>query len=134
MRPLLRLRWIVVLVVCVSACLAGVALSNSSHMDVLPVHDHFKCKLCHASTVPSAQDLNNFGLDFKANGYVWNNALAKKDSDGDGYLNGIELGDETGDGIPEISVERSNPGDPLNYPNSIDKATWSAIKNLFEEN
>ena len=36
---------------------------------------------------------NAFGLDFHANGKVWNKTLCMKDSDGDGQTNGQELGD-----------------------------------------
>ena len=59
--------------------------------------------------------------------------IAVKDSDLDGFSNGLELGDEDGDGIPEIGIERSNPGDPLNTPSSVDRETWGLIKSLFED-
>ena len=103
-------------------------------MRTLPVFDRYKCLLCHASGLPiSASDLTGFGIDFKDNGYKWDDAIAAKDSDSDGYPNGIELGDENGDGVAEIGFERSNPGDRLNTPNSIDKGTWGILKSLFED-
>ncbi len=103
-------------------------------MEKLPVHRQFKCVLCHQSSQPiSGMDLNGFGRDFKKYGYQWNSTLAGRDSDGDGFSNGIELGDEDGDGIPEVSIERSNPGDPFNQPSSIDPKTWSILKRLFAE-
>ena len=71
--------------------------------------------------------------DFKENGFIWDAKLAGMDSDKDGYPNGIELGDQNGDGIPEVTVERSNPGDPMNYPNSINPETWGIIKKIFSE-
>jgi hypothetical protein len=71
-------------------------------------------------------------MDFKENGFTWDAALSAQDSDGDGFLNGIELGDENGDGVADIGFERSNPGDRLNTPNSIDKGTWGILKSLFE--
>ena len=32
-----------------------------------------------------------FGLDFAAAGHAWTRALCEKDSDGDGFSNGVEL-------------------------------------------
>jgi hypothetical protein len=39
---------------------------------------------------------------------------------------------QNGDGVADIGFERSNPGDRLNTPNSIDKGTWGILKSLFE--
>lgn len=135
MRPKLRSRGFAIVIVCAVAILAGALLAGENYMLSLPVYKHFKCNLCHTVSKPSSgnSDLNKFGDDFKANNYVWNEELAKKDSDEDGYPNGIELGDEDGDGTPEVTVERSNPGDPMNYPNSINPETWGIIKKIFSE-
>lgn len=113
--------------------IAGRLVSTEDFMKALPAYKHYKCLLCHTVSQPtSASQLNSFGLDFQKNGYVWNKALALKDSDGDGFPNGVELGDENGDGQPEVGFERSNPGDRMNTPNSIDQGTWSLLKTLFE--
>ncbi|XP_071091030.1 temptin-like [Haliotis cracherodii] len=40
-----------------------------------------------------AQNLNQFGRDFRAEGHAWTQALCQKDSDNDGFTNGQELGD-----------------------------------------
>lgn len=113
---------------------AGTLKSREEYMRSLPVYRHYKCLLCHKSANPvSGQDLNAFGIDFKKNGYVWNNALAVKDSDGDSYPNGDEIGDDDGDGVADVGFEYSNPGDPMNVPNSIDRGTWGILKSLFEE-
>jgi dopamine beta-monooxygenase len=37
--------------------------------------------------------LNQFGMDFRAEGSKWTKALCEKDSDCDGFSNGEELGD-----------------------------------------
>ncbi|KAL3317326.1 hypothetical protein Ciccas_004020 [Cichlidogyrus casuarinus] len=37
--------------------------------------------------------LNDFGKDFRANGFKWDLAICQKDSDQDGLTNGEELGD-----------------------------------------
>ena len=92
-------------------------------MSKLPVYERYQCALCHTVEEPVQGNapLNSFGVDFHANGDKWDNALAMKDSDGDGSNNGIELGDDDGDGIPNISRERSNPGNPLDKPSSVDE-------------
>ncbi|MAQ16030.1 MAG: hypothetical protein CMN30_14730 [Sandaracinus sp.] len=64
-----------------------------------------RCWICHESTYgayacpPDSPYpcLNPFGLDFNANGQVWNRTLASRDSDDDGWTNGQELRDEWGD-------------------------------------
>ncbi|ESO83433.1 hypothetical protein LOTGIDRAFT_59142, partial [Lottia gigantea] len=38
-------------------------------------------------------DLNEFGTDYDKAGRTWTQSLCMKDSDGDGYTNGQELGD-----------------------------------------
>lgn len=126
--------WSIIIVLCaVVLAFAGTIMSREDYMRSLPVYKHYKCRLCHSTGSPSSYDLNGFGADFQSNGYKWNKALANKDSDGDGFLNGIELGDDGGDGVPEIGFERSNPGDQFNTPNSIDRGTWGILKSLFED-
>jgi len=44
---------------------------------------------CHGGSFP----LNPFGLDLQKAGHKWTKALCEKDSDGDGFTNGEELGD-----------------------------------------
>ncbi len=134
MRPKLKLNATIILVLAAILFAAGTIKSREEYMRSLPVYRHYKCLLCHKSAAPvSGQDLNGFGSDFRKNGYAWNNALAMKDSDGDGYPNGDEIGDENGDGVAEVGFEYSNPGDPMNVPNSIDRGTWGILKSLFEE-
>lgn len=133
-RPKLTSKTILIAVCVTVLFAAGTLKSREDYMRSLPVFKHYKCLLCHTSGTPaSSSDLNAFGVDFKKNGYVWNEALAIKDSDGDGFLNGIELGDDGGDGIPEIGFERSNPGDRFNTPSSVDQGTWGILKSLFED-
>jgi hypothetical protein len=132
-RPKLKLNAVIVLVCAAVIFAAGTIKSGEEYMRSLPVYRHYKCLLCHKSAAPVSADLNSFGFDFKKNGYSWNNAFALKDSDGDGYPNGEELGDTNGDGDADVGFERSNPGDPMNVPNSIDRGTWGILKSLFEE-
>jgi hypothetical protein len=128
------MRRIIIIFTVLAAVLVSRALeSNENFMENLPVYKRYMCALCHTSASPSMFDLNGFGEDYRDNGFIWDKRLAEMDSDGDDYPNGIELGDEDGDNEPEIFVERSNPGDPLNNPSSIDKDTWGIIKNLFKD-
>ncbi|KAL3870847.1 hypothetical protein ACJMK2_038884 [Sinanodonta woodiana] len=73
---------------------------------------------------------NPFGTDFEANGKVWSRELCQLDSDGDGMLNGQELGDPTctwkfGQ-IPERVINISHPGicEPLDSPACVEKNRW----------
>ena len=126
---------IIFIIVCAFVLIDGVLLGTDDHMLILPVFTHFKCAICHSdgSPTPGNEDLNLFGVDFLDNGMKWNQTLAEKDSDHDGFPNGQELGDELGDGVPEVQVERSNPGDPDNYPSSIDETTWGILKSIFND-
>ena len=106
-------------------------------MQRLPAFSKFQCALCHTSSAPTVSNftLNGFGNDFKANGNVWNEALALKNSDGDRCSNGFELGDQDGDGVYDQGanvVENSNPGVPdCTLP--VDPATWGLIKEIFSK-
>lgn len=130
---MLKRKGIIILIVLAAVLASGALRSREDYMLNLPVYKRYMCTLCHTSSEPSSFDLNQFGSDYQSNGYVWDEELAEMDSDGDEYPNGIELGDEDGDGQPEIFIERSNPGDPLNNPSSIDRDTWGIIKNLFKD-
>jgi len=133
--PELKRRGLITLSVCAMAFLSGALLSSETFMSKLPVYESYRCALCHTVPDPVSGNapLNQFGNDFHANGDKWDQALAVKDSDGDGSKNGLELGDDDGDGIPNISRERSNPGDPLDKPSSVDENSWGIIKKLFSD-
>ena len=60
-----------------------------------------------------------FGEAFRSNGDVWNAASATPDSDGDGYSNGVELGDPSGTWRPgqaNPSGAVYNPGVASSHP------------------
>ncbi len=79
--------------------------------------------------------MNPFGVDFRGNNRVWNAVLAQMDSDDDGCLNGVELGDSDGDGQLDgnIHEENGNPGvaDDCGSGALTDEVTWGALKALF---
>jgi hypothetical protein len=114
--------------------LFGVLTGTDNFMQKLPVYEDLTCQICHTSSNPStdAEELNVFGKAFKNNGHEWDKHLAELDSDGDGSTNGTEIGDYDGDGIATINKIRSNPGDPLDKPSSLDQKTWGVIKSLYK--
>ncbi len=135
MSPELKRRGLIALAVCIVAFASGALLSSETFMLKLPVYERYRCALCHTSAEPvnGNAPLNAFGSDFHANGDKWDNTLAEMDSDGDGSKNGIELGDDEGDGIANISRERSNPGNPESKPSSVSEDSWGIIKKLFND-
>ena len=135
MSPKLKRRGLITLSVCILAFGSGALLSNETLMSKLPVYERYRCALCHTSSEPVIDNapLNAFGDDFHSNGDKWDNTLALMDSDQDGFTNGVEIGDAEGDGVPDISQERSNPGNPLDKPSSVNEESWGIIKKLFND-
>lgn len=124
---------LVVIAVSLMMIVAKGVFSTHDYMTELPVYNRFRCSICHTGPTQDASTLNQFGEDFRDNGYTWDNTLASMDSDGDTFDNGEELGDRDGDGSPEVNNERSNPGDQNDRPSSVDEKTWGLIKSLFED-
>jgi len=117
---------------------SGTALATDIDMTRLPVTMPNLCLTCHVSAQPSTSDftLNPFGEDYLANGRLWDSTLANLDSDGDGCLNGVEVGDSDGDGEPDGNVESQsgNPGipDECGSGSLVDEKTWGALKAMFD--
>jgi hypothetical protein len=135
-RPKLTRKRFIIFSLVLGVVAAGSVMGTDNYMRALPLYSRFQCADCHVSANPTiaSYTLNPFGVDFKANHEKWDGVLAPKDSDGDGFTNGYELGDQDGNGVPEAAFERSNPGDSLSKPNSsVDMKTWSQIKSLFED-
>jgi hypothetical protein len=116
----------------------GNALATDVDMARLPVIVPNLCLACHVSENPNGGDttLNPFGVDYLANGRLWDSNLANLDSDGDGCLNGVEVGDSDGDGEPDGNVESQagNPGvpDECGSGSLVDEKTWGALKAMFD--
>ena len=117
---------------------APAALATQADLAKLPVTLPNLCLACHvvANPVPGNQGLNPFGVDFLANGRIWDLDLANLDSDRDGCLNGVEVGDSDGDGNPDGNVDRQsgNPGvaDECGSGSLVDERTWGALKAMFD--
>jgi len=117
---------------------ADAGLATEADMNRLPVTGPFLCLACHtaADPAPGRAGLNVFGDDYLANGRRWDENLAQEDSDGDGCLNGVEIGDSDGDGEPDGNVveQAGNPGvvDDCGSGQLVDEKTWGALKALFD--
>jgi len=123
----------------VAAC-AGQARATNLDMSRLPVIVPNLCLACHTSETPTSGNarLNVFGLDFRANGRIWDSNLAALDSDGDGCLNGVEVGDSDGDGSPDgnVTSQAGNPGvaDECGSGPLVDEKVWGTLKAMFDGN
>jgi hypothetical protein len=123
------------------------ARATLSEMWSLPTYEPARCLTCHTSSEtaldndPSlATQLNPFGVDWKSLGRVWNENIAKRDSDGDQCINGAELGDYTGTQWtgpyvkdPTRNQQNSNPGVVDCTRASIDDRSWGILKAVFGE-
>ncbi len=96
-----------------SALMCAAAPARDCRPALIPNGDVYDCLTCHRSFGGDVR--NAFGLDVEAvvipGGCdpFWDNALALKDSDGDGYSNGQELGDFFGRWYYPLAY----PGSPL---------------------
>lgn len=90
-----------------------------SYVSLVPNGAVFSCATCH--TAPPT--LNPFGMAFEENNLTWNALFASRDSDGDGFSNGTELGDPTGSGTPTPGATVTNPGDSTSHPPSASGPT-----------
>lgn len=114
------------------AFLAAAAFAYESYVTKIPNGSAFSCNTCHKE--------KKFYADFKAAGNKWTPALAGKDSDGDGYSNGIELQDPYGKwqpGKPDPKREAwstYNPDDSRSVPpyDPVAPTSMGRVKALFK--
>jgi len=140
MSTLKSIRWNLVqlsVTLMVAVVLCSPARATVDDMDLLPVADPFLCLICHVSNPDQtgSTDLNSFGTAFLANGRVWDLTLASLDSDNDGCVNGVELGDADADGESDgnVSSLQSNPGDGTDCGGAgVDATSWGELKSLFD--
>lgn len=126
-------------VTAVVVCLYGLpAAATEADMARLPVSAPNLCLACHVTPTPTVGDsgLNPFGVDYRTNGRLWDPNLAMLDSDEDGCLNGVEVGDSDGDGFPDgnVTEQAGNPGvpDDCGGGSLVDERTWGTLKAMFD--
>lgn len=73
------------------------------------------CETCHASSSPSAENLNPYGTDFAANNHDFA-AIEGLDSDGDGFTNIDEINALTFPGDPEDNPDTQAEPEPEPEP------------------
>lgn len=94
--------------------LPATSVAREHRVAQLPHGARFGCDVCHTPT----RGLTDFGFDsfeFTEGGNVVWSRLAARDSDRDGYTNGVELGDPDGTwrtGLANPSGPFTNPTDP----------------------
>lgn len=69
--------------------------ARAAYLGRAPNTGENSCGTCHVSR-GGGGPRNSFGQDFDINGQIWDSSLAAKDSDGDTFSNGQELGDPDG--------------------------------------
>lgn len=113
------------------------APATEDDLALLPVSEPFLCATCHVENDPILDStLNVFGVDFLANDRKWDENLAQIDSDLDGCVNGVEIGDSDGNGTPDGNVvkQAGNPGVAGDCGSEalVDEKTWGTLKAMFD--
>lgn len=94
------------------------ASARSNRVRQIPNGNNYTCDSCHGKSSLRPQDLTPFGVDVNntlSGGNVNWSAIWDRDSDGDGFSNGLELGDPNGTwrtGNPDPNSPTANPGIP----------------------
>lgn len=101
-----------------SLLIATIVEARSFRQQQVPNGARFSCDTCHGEPNIQPGGLNEFGKDvydsLDANAVDWP-AIASLDSDGDGFVNAVELND------PEIEwrIGMPAPGGPVSNPGSV---------------
>lgn len=103
----------------ITLCLTATdAEARSFRVGQIPNGGDFSCDSCHGRASLAVRDLTPFGVDVNRtlrNSNVDWSAIWNLDSDGDGFSNGLELGDPTGawrTGSASPNAPTANPGVP----------------------
>ena len=147
------MRWATAAGLMVLLSITGLALGKSEFRQYVPGGTvpgaTSDCQTCHVAANPTSgllNDLNDFGKDVRLNltGGVpdWK-TLFRRDADRDGYTNGVELGDPSGQWRPgptDLRGALSHPGDaqskpsrPSSVESRLEPTAWAVIKTLFRK-
>lgn len=96
------------------------AFARAFRVNMIPNGNVFGCANCHLSPAGGGPR-NAFGNDVYAvvlgpSSTAFWSKVYNKDSDGDGFTNGQELGDPNGTGNPAPGAQVTNPGDASSHP------------------
>jgi hypothetical protein len=96
------------------------AFARAFRVNMIPNGFVFGCANCHLSSGGGGAR-NAFGNDVYAvvqgpSSTAFWSTVYNKDSDGDGFTNGRELGDPNGTGTPIPGAQVTNPGDASSHP------------------
>jgi hypothetical protein len=111
---------------------ATLAFGKGSYVSKVPNGGVFSCDTCHKE--------KKMYVDFENNGLKWDETLAAKDSDGDGYSNGIELQDPYGKWREKQPDPKRpgwstyNPDDSKSVPpyHAVEPTSWGRVKALYK--
>jgi hypothetical protein len=111
------------------ASIASVAEARPFRVDEIPNGTRFDCRNCHndddgATNTPFLSDVRSslMGSPIQEAHVTWGPTLCNIDSDGDGWSNAYELGDDNcvwTQGASPAGPARSNPGDRKSHPPPI---------------
>lgn len=99
------------------------AFARSFRVNMIPNGNVYGCQTCHISA-GGGGPRNAFGNDVYAvvlgpsSTPFWSKVY-NKDSDGDGFTNGQELGDPNGTGNPTPGAQVTRPGDASSHPTVV---------------
>lgn len=142
-------RRILVFLLLIAVASTTIIVARSFRVGQVPNGNKNACANCHVNpagggprTVFGTEIENNFLSASGAAGQVqWGPALAKLDSDGDGFTNGEELQDPegiwtSGQPAPGNPTLVTNPGDASDFPNTtaVKELLGEASKFLLERN
>ncbi len=121
-----------VIILIIAALAAPAAFGHNAYLASIPNSSVYSCNTCHYQ--------GHMKNDFANNGHQWNNALAIKDSDGDGATNGVELQDPQGNwrpGYPDPHItgwSTYNPDNPNSKPpyTGVAPQSFGRIKALYK--